>query len=442
MEGTTARSSPLHSREKKLVYDVYKYFLEEKANRGPIIDPSKAIERTAKATKLSTKTISRVCSQLHSASMTEAAPEPPVFSSPKKKQRRAPVTSIDDFDKQVVRRTVLRFYERKEIPTLQKINEELKENISFNGSIESLRRILKKIGFIYGKVNNRKFLMERSDVANTRTRFLRKIRHLRQSAKNMVYLDETWVNQNYTVGKCWQDNTSQQATGINAPTGKGSRLIVLHAGTKAGFVNNAELIFQAKNDGDYHHQMNSSVFEEWFKNQLLPNITPNSVIVMDNAPYHSVKLEKHPTSSWRKGDIKDWLVEKGAQPTDDLLKRELYEMAKTFSNGNKYRIDTVAEEAGHEVVRLPPYHCQYNPIELVWAQVKTYVAQRNTFKMADLKPLLKEALRNVTPQNWMEAVRHAEQLQDQDARQDIAVDFAHDPLIIDLSESSDEEFDE
>lgn len=135
-------------------------------------------------------------------------------------------------------------------------------------------------------------------------------------------------------------------------------------------------------------------------------------------------------------------VEKGAQPTDDLLKRELYEMAKTFSNGNKYRIDTVAEEAGHEVVRLPPYHCQYNPIELVWAQVKTYVAQRNTFKMADLKPLLKEALRNVTPQNWMEAVRHAEQLQNQDARQDIAVDFAHDPLIIDLSESSDEEFDE
>ena len=52
---------------------------------------------------------------------------------------------MDDFDIRVVRRTVLSFYERKEMPTLNKIKEELKENISFNGSRrESVRRILKK----------------------------------------------------------------------------------------------------------------------------------------------------------------------------------------------------------------------------------------------------------------------------------------------------------
>ena len=66
---------------------------------------------------------------------------------------------------------------------------------------------------------------------------------------------------------------------------------------KDGFIKKAKLVFQAKNDGDYHNQINSAVFEEWFKYQLLPNIPPNCVIVMDNASYHSRQLEKIPSSS-------------------------------------------------------------------------------------------------------------------------------------------------
>lgn len=38
------------------------------------------------------------------------------------------------------------------------------------------------------------------------------------------------------------------------------------------------------------------------------------------------------------------------------------------SNAKKiYAIDQLAYERRHEVIRLPPYHCQYNPIELIWA---------------------------------------------------------------------------
>ena len=137
-----------------------------------------------------------------------------------------------------------------------------------------------------------------------------------------LYLDETWVNQNYTVSKCWVDTTSEKATGVKVPTGKGCRLIILHAGTKHGFVPNAALVFQAKNDGDYHKQMTSVVFDEWFRNQLLPNIPRNSVIVMDNAPYHSRQIEKMPTQTWKK-EIKQWLITKGAKPGDELLKSQL-----------------------------------------------------------------------------------------------------------------------
>nr|CAH7717815.1 unnamed protein product [Callosobruchus chinensis] len=34
-------------------------------------------------------------------------------------------------------------------------------------------------------------------------------------------------------------------------------------------------------------------------------------------------------------------------------------------------------EAGHSVLRLPPYHPDLDPIELVWASLKQYVAERN-----------------------------------------------------------------
>lgn len=34
-------------------------------------------------------------------------------------------------------------------------------------------------------------------------------------------------------------------------------------------------------------------------------------------------------------------------------------------------------DAGHEVLRLPPYNPDLNPIEMVWATVKQYLATIN-----------------------------------------------------------------
>lgn len=35
----------------------------------------------------------------------------------------------------------------------------------------------------------------------------------------------------------------------------------------------------------------------------------------------------------------------------------------------KYALDVLALKMGHKVIRLPTYYCQYNPIELICAQV-------------------------------------------------------------------------
>ena len=55
----------------------------------------------------------------------------------------------------------------------------------------------------------------------------------------------------------------------------------------------AALIFKANSKpGDYHSQMNSSNLEKWLKEKLAVNLIPNFVVVMDNAPYHSIKINR------------------------------------------------------------------------------------------------------------------------------------------------------
>ena len=46
----------------------------------------------------------------------------------------------------------------------------------------------------------------------------------------------------------------------------------------------------------------------------------------------------------------------------NALKRELYSLIKMSSFIPKYAVDEMAKVAGHEVVHLPPYHCELNPI--------------------------------------------------------------------------------
>lgn len=51
------------------------------------------------------------------------------------------------------------------------------------------------------------------------------------------------------------------------------------------------MVFQSKSTDDYHEAMNSDEFEEWIM-RILPLLAENCVIVMENAPFHCVKLEK------------------------------------------------------------------------------------------------------------------------------------------------------
>jgi hypothetical protein len=61
-------------------------------------------------------------------------------------------------------------------------------------------------------------------------------------------------------------------------------------GGRTGCIPNTQLIFKSnQNTRDYHNEMNSENFIRRLNENLITNLGPNSVLVMDNAPYHNAK---------------------------------------------------------------------------------------------------------------------------------------------------------
>ena len=77
---------------------------------------------------------------------------------------------------------------------------------------------------------------------------------------------------------------------------------------------------------EYTCNMNSRLFELWFVEVLLKEIPVGSVLILDNASWHRKKM-----------------------------------------------LRKLAEAAGCRVIFLPPYSPDFNPIEKVWAALKTFI---------------------------------------------------------------------
>ncbi|CAG4942704.1 unnamed protein product [Colias eurytheme] len=192
--------------------------------------------------------------------------------------------------------------------------------------------------------------------------------------------------------------------------------------------------------------MNFQVFKEWFE-KLLVSLENPSKIIMDNAPYHSVQVDKPPTQASKKQEIVSWLARNGVEAGPNLLKVELLELVKlTKSSKIRYVIDELALEHGHEVIRLPPYHCQYNAIELIWAQIKGHAARNNTespFSTAKMMTLLETACAEITKEDWKKVVEKTKKIILHDFERDVRIDnVIENELIISLRANSSDEDDD
>lgn len=307
----------------------------------------------------------------------------------------------------MIRNKVNEFYiVKKQVPTLRSLLIDLRESIAFSGCRETLRQILLANGFVFKQnKNQRSLLIERYDIKAWRHKFLRTIASKREQGKTIVYLDETYIHQNYKPKKSWQGPSTQ---GVIDNISSGKRFIIVHAGTQNGFVPNALLVFSTKSTkADYHHDMNASNFNKWLSEKLIPNLNEPSVIVMDNASYHTVQINKAPNTNNRKSEIQDWLRCNHISFEDCQSREELLCLIDKHKPEPIYKADQILKEHGHEVLRLPPYHCDLNPIELIWSTAKRKVASKNIARSTpEMEQIIKECFDSITPEEWDKMVNH------------------------------------
>lgn len=80
--------------------------------------------------------------------------------------------------------------------------------------------------------------------------------------------------------------------------------------------------------GDYYDEINSENFAKWFTTVLIPKLPNNSIIVTENAPYHSVQLNKTPIVSSKRSEIVSWLLSNNLPYHPSMLKCVLLEIVK------------------------------------------------------------------------------------------------------------------
>lgn len=434
---STVRNKTVRSQSREIVANVHA-FMKNEADEGTfIIDLKKVQERVSKATGVSKRSVIRIMKE-HKG-VCEGLND--TFSTPGKKHKVPKrVTEIDDFDKCVIRRTVHNFYvQQKTLPTVKKLLPVLKESIGFKGGQSSLNKILKTLGFKWMKTkNNRKILTEKHDIQFQRTQYLTAVQKYRQDNRPIIYTDETYIHSSHSAPKSWQDESISQ--GFFSPISKGQRLIIVHAGSINGFVPGASLIFKSNQvTGDYKNDMNFANFKRWVTEKLIPNLPAQSVVILDNASYHNVQLEKAPTSASSKNTMKKWLTEMKIPFHPDLLKTQLYDLIKLHKPRHKtYAIDKLLAEHGHSVLRLPPYHPDLNPIELIWSDLKNWVSSRNvTFKIEDVKNLCTEKFNLITKEDWEIRCKHVLKLEQEYIEKAQILDNIIDEFIVNLGEASD-----
>lgn len=324
------------------------------------------------------------------------------------RKKKSLFDKIDDLDRNGLRQKIYSLWLRRELPTMNKILCAVNEDPALPCfKRTTLYNIIKQLDFVSTKRKRCKVLTEREDLIVSRRNYLSDIRKYRAEGRSIYYLDEACMNvqcDNITETPITDEKASRKQGALKKlPINmKGKRFIVLHVGSVKGFLPGALMCFESKtNSSDYLDEISGDDFRKWFKS-IISNLDPNSVIVLDNAPCHSVEKEKAPVSYWNKADILAWLDSKGVIVDKPMLRAQLVlKMREIESLYKSYVIDDIATNAGHTVLRLPPNHYEFNPIILAWNMVRGYVRQHSiSNKIDDVHQILETAIEKVTAENW------------------------------------------
>lgn len=317
--------------------------------------------------------------------------------------RGRPPMKLTNVSLQDIRSYMLECNAKAQPVTLSLLQEYL-SNYGIVVSKNTIRMRLRKAGVKFGRGKRRNIAHEAPHTVAYRARFLRifydNLDTEQKPLKPLVFLDESYVNENHVSGCTWFDPD----TWVSEYAGKGRRFCIFGAivfttvddALRGAWVEKSLQYWPAdrkvpKSTGavgdDYHGNIDGERFGAWFSAlcTTLKRTHGPCEIIMDGASYHKVAVNRAPTKSTNKADMKQWLTESGITFDDRSTRAELLVLI------NKYKEDTVryvatdtAKSHGHNVSFLPPYHCELNPIEMIWAAIKNPIRSMERLSMQKL----------------------------------------------------------
>jgi hypothetical protein len=205
-----------------------------------------------------------------------------------------------------------------------------------------IRKTMISMGFRYEKTGRTRNFIETEDIKRKRRYYLQERYSDKYKNSLFVWIDESYCNQHHV------NNMSWYTEGMTVKrSNKGRRYIIVHAGSEQGWMGEPKIWVANDPSGDYHKNMNSEAFEEYFR-ELCRFCEKNGhrkvVFCMDNAKYHrreATSINKC-LSSLRKVEVIQRLVDMGAdgEAIKGLTVRQLKDMAKE----ERFKLPFVVEE--------------------------------------------------------------------------------------------------
>jgi hypothetical protein len=340
----------------------------------------------------------------------------------------------------------------------------------------SFRLLLRGMGFRHTKMQREWIVFEQPAIVARRVEFLRRKQGYEERRANgepvkYYWLDETWLDEYHHLEKRWIDmklvNDPNEAKRLGIPptltrvTSRGKRLIILHTMGEEGWVEGGLWTNVTQGQlADYHQDMNANAFEDYLR-ELCPKLGRGAVLIIDNAPYHTRNLFPMPNERSRYDELTVFCDENGIQydperattsrRVPDRLHRDAFWRYWVKPHVEKlpvmYAAEAIASEFEVEILRLPPYHCFFNPIEMAWGVVKGHVAKKNSCekvakKLELVKGLLNDSLNAVKKESFVNWVRHTKDKEKQYRDADGVQVHRVGPLIIPNNDEDSDEDDE
>ena len=192
-------------------------------------------------------------------------------------------------------------------------------------------------------------------------------------------------------------------------------------------------------DFDYHESMNAENYDKYFE-KVCSLLKSNSLIVKDNARFHSRNSEDYPISKWRKAQIQKWLSENNISFSPDALRSERWILCKRHRVEKTSKIvEEIAKKYGNKVLRLPPYHCELNAIELIWGDEKNYMARENkSMTIEGVEKLFRKQRGEINKEICRNCIQHVRSVEDRYWEMDRIIDQKMDKLMFSVGDSDDE----